>query len=82
MIYINFRDIQTHLTPSLAELSILKTQIFPWVNGEWNKLNPEICSSGSFNIFRKLVLNFIWPRASKVYNINNTIGIKLIIWLR
>ena len=28
MIYFNLRGIQTHLTPSLAELSILKTQIF------------------------------------------------------
>ena len=49
---------------------------------EWNKLNPGIRRSGSDNVFRKLLLNFIQPSASKVYNINYTIGIKLITRLR
>ena len=53
-----------------------KNSSFPYV--EWNKLNPEIRSSGSYNIFHKSLLNFIRPSASKVYNINDTIGIKLI----
>ena len=63
-----------------------KTHFFPCVIGKWNKLqklvngtNPEISSSGSYNIFRKSLLNFIRPRASKV---NDTIGIKLITRLR
>ena len=38
----NLRDIQTHLTLSLAELSILKTLFFLCVIGEWKKLCPEI----------------------------------------
>ena len=49
---------------------------------EWNKLNPEICSSGSYSRFRKSVLNFIRPGAIKVYNITNTIGMELITRLR
>ena len=49
-----------------------KNLFFPCVIGEWNKLNPEIRRSGSYNIFRKSILNFIRPRASKVYNINDT----------
>ena len=49
---------------------------------EWNKLNPEIRRSGSYNIFRKSILNFIRPSASKVYNINDAIGIQLITRLR
>ena len=53
-----------------------KNSSFPYV--EWNNLNPEIRSSGSYNIFHKSLLNFIRPSASKVYNINDTIGIKLI----
>ena len=53
-----------------------KNSSFPYV--EWNKLNPEIRSSVSYNIFHKSLLNFIPPSASKVYNINDTIGIKLI----
>ena len=60
-----------------------KNSFFPCVIGEWNKLlNPEIRRSGSYNIFRKSILNFIRPSASKVYNINDTIGIKLITRLR
>ena len=55
-----------------------KNSFFPCVIGEWNKLNPEIRRSGSYNIFRKLILNFIRPSASKVYNITDAIGIKLI----
>ena len=42
-----------------------KNSFFPCVIGEWNKLNPEIRRSGSYNIFRKSLLNFIRPRESK-----------------
>ena len=59
-----------------------KNSFFPCIIGEWNKLNPEIRRSGSYNIFRKSILNFIRPSASKVYNINDAIGIKLITRLR
>ena len=59
-----------------------KNSFFPWVIGEWSKLNPEIRRSGNYNIFRKSILNFIRPSASKVFDINHTIGIKLIIRLR
>ena len=58
-----------------------KNLFLPCVIGEWNKLNPEIRRSCSYNIFRKSVLNFIQPSVSKVYNINNAIGISLIIRL-
>ena len=59
-----------------------KNSFFICVIGEWSKLNPEIRSSGSYNIFRKSLLNFIRPSASKVYNINDTISIELITRLR
>ena len=59
-----------------------KNSFFPCVIGEWNKLNPEIRRSGSYNIFRKSILNFIRPSASKVYKINDAIGIRLITRLR
>ena len=51
-----------------------KNSLFPCIIGVWDKLNPEIRSSGSYNIFQ--------PSASKVYDINDTIGIKLITKLR
>ena len=59
-----------------------KNSFFSWVISEWNTLNPEIRRSGKYNIFRKSILNFIRPSASKVYNINDAIGIKLITRLR
>ena len=59
-----------------------KNSFFPCIIGEWNKLNPEIRTSGSYNIFRKSLLKFIRPSASKVYNINDVIGITLITRLR
>ena len=49
---------------------------------KWDKLKPEIRRSGSYDIFPKSILNFIRPSESKVYNINDTIGIKLITRLR
>ena len=58
-----------------------KNSFFPCATGEWNKLNPEIGSSGSYNTFRKSLLNFIQSSASNVSNINDTIGSKLIIRL-
>ena len=59
-----------------------ENSFFPCAIGEWNKLNPEIRSSGSLNIFQKSILKFILPSASKVYYINDAIGIKLITRLR
>ena len=41
-------------------------------------LNIEILRSGSYNIFRKSSVNFIRRSASNVYNINDTISIKMI----
>ena len=60
----------------------LKNSFFPCLIGKWNKLIPEIPRSGSCSIFRRSVLNFIRSSASKVYNINDTIGIELITRLR
>ena len=36
----------------------------------------------SYSVFQRSILNFIRPSASKVYNINDAIGIKLITRLR
>ena len=59
-----------------------KNLFFLCVIREWNKLNPEIRSSSSCNIIWKSLLNFSRPSASKVYNISDTIDIKMITMLR
>ena len=43
----------------LCRTEYFKISFFLCVIPEWNKLNPEIRSSGSYNIFRKSLLNFI-----------------------
>ena len=73
--------------PSIFSCFSCRTEYFknsfsPCVIDEWNKLNPEIRSSDNYNIFRKSLLIFIRPSASKVYNINDTKDIKLITRLR
>ena len=59
-----------------------KNSLFPKIIGEWNQLKSEIGRSGSYNLFWKSLLNFIRSRGSKFYNINDTIGVKLIATLR
>ena len=78
---------QSHRHPNTFNSNSCRTEyfknsFFPCVIGEWKRLNPEIRSSSSYNIFRKSILNFIRSSASKVYNINDAIGIKLISRLR
>ena len=55
---------------------------FPCIICDWNKLNPEIRSSGSYNVYPKSLSNFIWSNVSNVYNVSGTIDIKLITRLR
>ena len=45
---------QIYLTHCLAEY--FKNSFFPCAIGEWNKLNPEICSSGSYNIYSEVAI--------------------------
>ena len=67
-----FNSLSLSLSLSLScRTEYFKNSFFPCVIGEWNKLNPAVRRSGSYNIFRKSILNFIRPSASKVYNIND-----------
>ena len=49
---------------------------------EWNKLDHNIRSSSSFNIFRKSILKFIRPSANSFFNYHNPKEIKFITRLR
>ena len=76
------RHINILLNSFSCRTEYLKNSFFPCVIAKRNKLNPGICSSGSYNTSRKSLLNIIRPSTSKVYNINDTIAIKLITRLR
>ena len=49
---------------------------------EWNKLDLEIRKSASLEIFQKHLLNFIRSNSNNLFNINNPLGVKLLIRLR
>ena len=62
--------------------NFFKNSFFPSVISEWNKLSLEICNSVSLEIFKKYLLNFIRPNFNSVFNINNSLGLKLPTCLR
>ena len=53
------------------------------MNGEWNKLKPEIRNFGSYLKFRKLILNLDngRPIPNLIYNIFNPVGLKYLTGL-
>ena len=55
-----------------------KNSFIPNVIYEWNKLDPDIRSSASYNLFRNTLLKFIRPVQRKTFNINDSVGVKLL----
>ena len=70
-----------NITPFKIRHNFLKNSFFPSVISEWNKLDLEICSSASLEIFKNDLLNFIRPNPNSVFNINNSLEIKLLALL-
>ena len=52
------------------------------VINKWNKLDPEIRSSFPCNLFRNTLLKFIRPSQREIFNINDSVGIKLLTRLQ
>ena len=59
-----------------------KNSFIPNVINEWNKLDPDIRSSISYNLFRNTFLKFIRPAERNTFNVNNSVGVKLLTRLR
>ena len=59
-----------------------KSSLIPNVIYEWNKLNPDIRSSAWYNLFRNALLKFIRPFQRMTFNINDSVGVKLLTRLR
>ena len=59
-----------------------KNSFIPNVINKWNKLDPDIRSSTSYNLFRNTLLKFIRPAQRKTFNINDSVGVKLLTRLR
>ena len=71
-----------NITPFNVRHHFFNNSFFPSVISEWNKLELEIRRSGSLEIFKKHLLNFIRPNSSNVFNINNPLGLKLLARFR
>ena len=52
-----------------------KNSFIPNVINEWNKLDPDIRSSTSYNLFCNTLLKFIRPTQRKTFNINDSAGL-------
>ena len=59
-----------------------KNFFIPNVINELNKLDPDIRNSTSYNLFRNTLLKFLRPVQGKTYNINDSVGVKLLTRLR
>ena len=71
-----------NITPFKVTYNFCKNSFFPSVISEWNKLDLEICNSASLEIFKNNLLNFIRPNPNSVFNINNSLEIKLLALFR
>ena len=69
--------------PSLSfKHNFLKNTFFSSTNLEWNKLDPSLQNSASYNVFKNSILKFIRPSPNKIVQCHNPKGIKLVTRLR
>ena len=59
-----------------------KNSFFTLLIIEWNNLDPKICNSENFSIFKNNILKFIRPKPEILFNCCNLKGIRLITRLR
>ena len=55
---------------------------FPYTIKEWNNLSPEIRKSVSYEVFKNSLLKFIRPSPNSLFNVSDSLGIKLLTRLR
>ena len=67
-----------NIPPIKVRHDYFKNSFFPSAITEWNKLDLNIRNSASLNTFKKKLLNFIRPCANSIFDIHNSLGIKLL----
>ena len=69
--------------PSLSfKHNFFKNTFFPSTILEWNKLDPSLRNSTSYNVFKNSILKFIRPSPNKIFQCHNPKVIKLVTRLR
>ena len=59
-----------------------KNSFIPSVINEWSKVDLDIRSSSSYNLFCNTLLKFIRPAQRKTFNKNDSVGVRLLTKLR
>ena len=62
--------------------NFFKKKFFPSTITEWHKLDRDIRNSNSLNVFKLSLLKFVRPVSTRVFEINNPYGLKLLTRLR
>ena len=62
--------------------NVFKNTFFPSTIIEWNKLDPEIHNSTSFDSFQESILKFIRPAPNSIFQCHNPKGMKYLTRLR
>ena len=69
------------LTTYQYRVEAFKSYFFPWTITEWNSLDIKICSS-AYTTFKKHLIYEFKSVPNSLFNIQNTIGIKLLTRVR
>ena len=56
--------------------------LFPYTIKEWNNLSLEIRKSVSYEVFKTSLLKFVRPSSNSLFNVSDSLGIKLLRILR
>ena len=59
-----------------------KNSFFPYTINEWNSLDSQIRNCNSYSVFRNSLLKLIKPQENSIYNIHDSLGVKLLSRLR
>ena len=66
----------------VLENKYFANSFFPKAIKEWNKLNPEICKSVSYEVFKNSLLKFVRPTTGSLFNVSDSLGINCFTRLR
>ena len=61
---------------------LFENSFLPFSIKQWNMLDPYIREIKSYALFRKTLLNIIKPQSNSIYNVHDSVGIKLLTRLR
>ena len=72
-------DAMANVYICFAEQNIMQNcSFFPYTIKEWNNLSPKICKLVSYEVFKNSLLKFIRSFPNSLFNVSDSLGIKLL----